>query len=71
MEGNFEWFLEHYDEIYSLCGNCNVVIKDKRIIGIFRNEIEALQWINKNNLVGKVDIQYCNGEESGYTNYCL
>lgn len=71
MEGNFEWFLEHYNEIYSLCGTCNVVIKDKKIIKIFGDEIQAYHWVKDNNLLGKVNIQYCNGDKSGYTVLCL
>ncbi len=71
MEGNFEWFLEHYDEIYSLCGTCNVVIKDKRIIKIFSDSSDAYYWVRDNNLLGKVNIQYCNGDESGYTSLFL
>lgn len=67
MKGNFEWFLEHYNEIYSLYGECHVIIKDKRIIKLFDNEIEAYHWLVDNKLLGKATIQYCNGDESGYT----
>lgn len=73
MEGNFEWFLQHYNEIYSLCGKCHVVIQDKRIIKIFSTKLEAYNWVVDNNLLGDVNIQYCNGDESGYTslNYTM
>lgn len=69
MEGNFEWFLEHYNEIYALCGECHVVIKDKKLIKLFSSESEAYHWVDENNLLGKCNIQYCNGDESGYTVY--
>lgn len=69
MEGNFEWFLEHYNEIYTLCGECHVVIKNKRIIKIFEDHFAASRWVNENGLLGKVNVQYCNGDESAYTAY--
>lgn len=69
MHVNFQWFLDHYMEIYSLCGECYVIIKEQRIIRIFSNEKEAYDWIVDNSLLGKCNIQYCNGKESGYTTY--
>lgn len=69
MQENFKWFVENYDNIYQLCGECHVVIRDKRIIKIFETEIEGYHWIRTNDLLGKVSLQYCNGDESGYTTY--
>lgn len=69
MEGNFEWFLDNYKQIYSLCGECHVVIRDKRIIKLFDSEKEAIQWIESNGLLGKATTQYCNGNEDGYMCY--
>lgn len=69
MKGNFDWFLEHYDEIYELCGICHVVIKDKKIIGVFVTDRAAYDWVRDTGLLGKCSVQYCNGEESAYTLY--
>lgn len=69
MTENFEWFKEHYNEIFQLCGECYVVINNKRIIRIFDTYGEACHWADDNNLLGKVNVQYCNGDESGYTAY--
>lgn len=69
MNKNFEWFVEHYDEIYNLCGECYVVIENKKIIQLFSTIGEAYHWVAHNNLLGKVNIQHCNGDESGYTDY--
>ena len=69
MEGNFEWFKEHYDQIYELCGECYVVIKNKQIIQIFHLFKNAYKWVEENKLLGKVNIQYCNGNETGYASY--
>ena len=48
MEENFRWFIQHYDEIYSLCGECYVVIKDTKIIKIFDSDNEACDWLKDN-----------------------
>lgn len=69
MKENFEWFVEHYDEIYQLCGECHVVIKDKRIIYVAATVKDAYHWVVDNNLLGSVNISHCNGDESGYTAY--
>lgn len=69
MKGNFEWFVEHYDEIYSLCDECHVVIKDKKLIRVFQSKQEAYEWYKANDLFGKANLQHCNGDESGYTAY--
>ena len=69
MKENFEWFLEHYDEIFQLCGECHVVIYEKQLVGIFGSNIQAYSWVKEQGLLGKCNIQYCNGDESGYTAY--
>ena len=71
MEGNFEWFKEHYDEIYTLCGECYVIIKDKKIIAIFHDISDAYNYLVENSLLGNENLQYCNGDESAYTSYCF
>lgn len=69
MERNFKWFLKHYDEIYDICGECYVIIKDQKIIKIFFNYKQACEFYDNNNLKGFANFQYCNGNESGYTTY--
>lgn len=70
MEEDFEWFLEHYNEIYQLCDECYVVINEKKIIAIFLDSYaEAYQWVKERGLLGKCNIQYCSGDEDGYTAY--
>lgn len=69
MKENFEWFLEHYNEIFQLCGECYVVILGKKIVGIFVSYAEAYHWANNKGMLGKCNIQHCNGDKSGYTAY--
>lgn len=66
---NFQWFLEHYDEIYRRHGECHVAIKDRAIIGVYHSSVEAYQKTCETEVPGSFSIQYCNGDESGYTAY--
>lgn len=69
MKENFEWFVEHYNEIFQLCGECYVVIYEKKIIGVFESHTYAYHWVIERDLLSYANIQYCNGDESGYTAY--
>lgn len=70
LRSNFEWFLDHYQEIFALCGVCYVVIVDKQIKHICHSVTGALRFVTKNGYkAGQYNIQFCNGDESGYTAY--
>lgn len=69
MRENFEWFIEHYNEIFGLCGECHVVIFEKKLVGVFNSFDEAHTWVNNHNLFGRCNVQYCNGKKTGYTAY--
>lgn len=42
---DFGFFLEQYDELYEKYGQCFVVIKNKKILGVFHTE-EAIDIIS-------------------------
>lgn len=69
MERNFNWFVDNYDEIYKLCGECHVLIKDQKIIKIFDDIKDGLKYMEDHDLFGISNLQYCNGDISGYTEY--
>ena len=63
MKGNNEWFLEHCEEIFALCGICYVVIKAERIIGIFETSPDAYAWVAEHDLSKEATVRYCDGTE--------
>ena len=65
----FKWFLDNYDRIYREYGKCYVAIKNKKILGIYNSAAEGIRETKKSEEIGSFIVQYCNGEESGYTNY--
>lgn len=66
---DFNFFLQQYDELYKKYGKCFVAIKNKKILGIFHSEEEAIDITSSEYELGEFIIQECNGDESGYTNY--
>jgi len=67
QENDFQWFLEHYDQIYNEHGECYVAIKDKTILGVYHSHLDALRQTAKTEKLGSFIVQHCNGNESGYT----
>lgn len=66
---DFNWFLENYQSIYKQYGACYVAIKNQTILGIYENYKNAVDETKKSEALGTFIIQFCNGSESGYTNY--
>lgn len=69
MEQDFNWFLDNYFYLYSLYGTGYFSIKNKTVLGFYDSFKEALEKTLENNTIGSFIIQFCNGEESGYTQY--
>ena len=68
QEKDFNWFLEHYDELFKRYGVAFLAIKDKKVIGIYDNYADAVKQTGKVEKPGTFIIQECNGNESAYTN---
>ena len=66
---DFEYFIEHYQELYEKYGHKLIAIKNKTVLGVYNSEIAAMDDISKQYPLGTFIIQECNGDESGYTNY--
>ena len=69
MDENFTWFLEHYDELYQKYGMCYIVIKNCEVIGTYSELGDAIRITDLVEKPGTYNVQYCNGDESGYTAY--
>lgn len=66
---DFDFFLEHYNELFEKYGRKFVVIKNKNILGVYDTEVDAINATSKTYPIGSFIVQECNGDESGYTNY--
>ena len=67
QRSDFNWFLNHYDELYREYGHKFIVIKNKEVLGVYDSVREALD--NTDEDLGTFIVQECNGDESAYTNY--
>ena len=67
QDKDFEWFIENYNMLYKKYGCCFLVIKNKSIIGVYKNFDEAADTTLITEEIGTFIIQECNGDESAYT----
>lgn len=57
---DFEWFVENYEEFQKKYGNCHIVIKDKKILGVYDNISDAFSVTLQTEQIGSFIIQECN-----------
>lgn len=69
QSADFEWFKANYDELFSKYGIAYLAIKDKTVIGVYKDAGSAVRETSETEPIGSFIVQYCNGDESGYTNY--
>lgn len=68
-KNDFEYFIRHYQELFSQYGHKFIVIRNNKILGSYNTELEAINETSKEYPLGTFIVQECNGDESGYTNY--
>jgi len=69
QNSDFQWFQEHYHDLFSKYGSSYLAIKNKKVIGVFYSFSEGVIATQKKEELGSFIVQLCNGDESGYTNY--
>lgn len=69
MTSDFEWFVKNYNELFKKYGICYLVIKDEQVWGAYNDYQLAVENAWQEHEPGTVSVQYCNGNESGYTVY--
>lgn len=66
---DFQYFIEHYNELYEKYGHKFIVIKEHEILGTYDDAVSAINATSQKYPIGTFIVQECNGDESGYTNY--
>jgi len=69
QDEDFTWFIENYNELFEKYGVSYLAIRNKTVLGSYHNFKNAIDETKKDFPLGQFIVQYCNGEESGYTNY--
>ena len=63
----FEYYLEHQDELVEKYNGKFIVIKDCNVIGVFDSELEAVEHTAKQYELGSFLVQKCEPGTDSYT----
>lgn len=69
MNEDFGWFVDNYNSIFTQYGHKQIVVKDKKVIGVYDSIKEAIEKTCLTEEMGTFIVQECDGSESAYTNY--
>lgn len=67
LEQEFKFYLENQDALLKHHQGKFVVIKNRAVIGVYDNEIEAITTTSKTHPLGTFLVQKCEPGEEGYT----
>jgi len=67
LEKEFQYYLEHQEELVGKYRGRVIVIKDGAVIGDYDNELTAIQETQKTHLLGTFLVQRCEPGRAGYT----
>jgi hypothetical protein len=67
LEQEFKYFIEHQDELVRQHVGKFVVIKDRTVIGVFDDEIEAIKVTSQKHEMGTFLVQQCIPGAEGYS----
>ena len=64
---DFKWFIENYNDLFKKYGHRYIAIKDKTVLGVYDNVVEAIDTTAEKYELGTFIVQECNGDSSAYT----
>jgi hypothetical protein len=67
LEQEFKYFLDNQDELVKKHGGRFVVIKDRSVIGVYDDEVEAIKATSQKHEMGTFLVQRCEPGAEGYT----
>ncbi|HOW52855.1 MAG TPA: hypothetical protein PLV42_12525 [bacterium] len=67
LAGEFKYYLEHKNELVKKYNGKVLVIKDRKIIGVYDSEIEAVQETAKTHPLGTFLVQRCEPGSEAHT----
>lgn len=69
MEEDFIWFKEHYPEFQKEYGEAFVVIKNKKVLGVYESYAKGLKETAKTEELGTFIVQECHPYHKAYKCY--
>lgn len=67
LETEFKYYLEHQDELVKRYNGKFIVIKDRKVIGVFDSELEAITKTTETHELGTFLVQKCEPGSESYT----
>jgi hypothetical protein len=67
LASEFQFYLDHQNELVSLCDGKVVVILSNALIGVYDTELEAIEKTSEKHALGTFLVQKCGPGEENYT----
>lgn len=67
LEKEFDYYLDHQDELVEKYKGQYIVIKDGVVLGAYLSDIEAVEETSKGHEMGTFLVQYCTSGKESYT----
>jgi hypothetical protein len=67
MVTDFQYFLENLDRLFSEYGNKYIAIKNKTILGVYDDFVEAITNTAKTESMGSFIVQHCSNNIANHT----
>lgn len=67
LEKEFQFYIEHQQELVEKYNGKYLVIKNQQVIGIYNTEIEAIKQSSKEHELGTFLVQKCEPGKDSYT----
>jgi hypothetical protein len=67
LEKEFKYFIENKDSLVKKYNDKYIVIKNRKVIGVYDSEIEAIQGASENESLGTFLVQKCTLNNENYT----
>ena len=66
LEKEFNYYIENQNKLLKRYNNKYIVIKNKKVIGVYDSEAEAVQETSKNEPLGTFLVQKCTPSKESY-----
>ena len=67
LEKEFQYYLDHQDELVSKHNGKIIVIKNQKVLGVYDSDMEAINATKKDHEVGTFLVHECGPGEENYT----
>jgi hypothetical protein len=67
LEKEFQFYLDHQDELVEKYNGNFIAIKNGKVIGVFDSQLDAVEELSKEHELGTFLIQRCEPGEEAYT----